>query len=227
MTVRLNVRVGPSIRCKLLSSLLPGTSVVVSHQTKNKRWSRVVVKDIAGQKLVGQIEGWVSTQLLQKKVSSYPEIDKSFTDQDLLIGDSEPDVVIVPIQNLEPLIGSTFDTEILNAIEKLKLNYELGDGQATADLYISSGRENNIRGADNIRKYYKKAFSKTLNREFGFSILKYEKSGQSTAVVEGRMDLTMITKRSSKKTVINANFTILLVKISNQYKIASFDWDEV
>jgi len=114
-------------------------------------------------------------------------------------------------------------------INQLKRYYELGDNNGTADLYISSGRENDIRGSDKLRKYYKRAYSRTSNRRFDYVISSVKEDNESAVVIEGRASFSYTSKTLLKKTdnKIEATFTVLLLKVGKEYKIASFDWKKV
>ena len=114
-------------------------------------------------------------------------------------------------------------------IAQLKLYYELGNSDGTANLYISSGRENNIRGSEKLRKYYRKAFARTSNRKFDYVINSIRQDKESAVIIEGLFDLSYSSKtllrRVDKK--VNATFVVLLLKVGKEFKIASFDWKEV
>ena len=114
-------------------------------------------------------------------------------------------------------------------IQQLKKFYEIGDSERTADLYISSGRENDIRGADKLRKYYRKAFAKTSNRKFEYVINSIKQDKESAVVIEGKVNLSFSSKKLLRKVdrKIDATFVILLLKVGKEFKIASFDWKEV
>ena len=109
-------------------------------------------------------------------------------------------------------------------LEDLKEYYQVGDSQKISGLYISSGRENKIRGAEQIRKYYKKAFKKTTDRKFNYSIESYREEDDSTAVIQGTMNLSLKTIKTGVVEKINATFTIWVFKLGGGYKIVSFEW---
>jgi len=93
-----------------------------------------------------------------------------------------------------------------------------------SELYIASGRENKIRSSERIRKYYRKAFTRTINRSFKYVVESYRLEEQSTALVKGKMYLSMEMKKSGDVNYINASFTIVMIKLGGGFKIASFEW---
>lgn len=136
-------------------------------------------------------------------------------------------VVVKEVQVvLEPVDLSDAEPEFLQVVEKLKRSYEIGDSDALAALYISSGRENELRGVKTIQKYYKKAFPRIVNRTFDYTISSYIQEDDATALVRGEIHLSFLQKSSKKKFSLVGDFSILMVKVGVMYKIATFEWEE-
>lgn len=234
---RLNMYHGPSLECNVLVELDSNTHLQLRAQTIDGKWTQITTSD-------GVLEGWFDTQLLMDssglKESKRIEARASIENKPLLVQVEVSPVIRVKSKNVEDvqiqsghdvhgLLESSVGLEpvFFDVIEKLKLYYESGDDDAMAELYMSSGRENEIRGADKIRKYYSKAFNKTANRRFKYLIDGYEQDNESTAVLKGRMYLSLTPKKSVKVTNINADYKIVMVRVADNYKIAVFEWSRM
>ena len=135
-------------------------------------------------------------------------------------------------QKKEPGVSAKDSSNLIDFsfyINQLKYFYELGDSDGTVGLYISSGRENDIRGSEKLRKYYRKAFAKTSNRKFDYVINSIKQDKESAVVIEGEVYLSFSSKKLLRKVdkKIDATFIVLLLKVGKEFKIASFDWKEV
>ena len=244
---KLNVRSGPSKDCALLSTLTSGVKVLLSKKTKDGLWSKVTFDYGVGRLIKGlNYDGWVHVPSLKNASIKKSEVRKAefkttkpskvIALKDKKILDkakvkSEIHQALPEISNAEPVSkeNKINDVELHSLIEQLKLFYIKGDSDALANLYISSGRENNLKDSNRIRKYYKKAFRKTSNRKFVYTVESSRRDGESTAVLQGKLYISYTSKKILKKvdTEINATYTALLIKFGDEYKIASLDWKEV
>jgi len=243
LLARLSLRSGPSVECDLLIALPKGSKIYFDSKTQDGLWAKVMVEP--DRALLGWIEmkefRLTSTQQLSVTTKKKNKVNK-FTQP---IIQPKPTYKTVHkqshindkqgVRSLSSLtvkpgalkqVKQQSTPKYLELVEKLKLYYEVGDSSDMSDLYISSGRENEIRGKDQIRKYYRKAFSKTKNRKFDYVINSYRIEEQSTAVIKGRMSLSMVTRKNDQRNTIDAQFTILLIKLAEGFKIASFEWQQ-
>ena len=247
---KVNLLSGPSIECNVLIELESDSKIFLDSVTKDGLWAKVLVENEKQQsgwvdmtELGSSVEGY--SNAVPPQNSRHLVLDAK-----PVIKEMPVPVARVPISNIGEEIaqvnestmseivklsadkGQNFELikpkpkpNYLSLVEQLKLYYELGDSSKMSGLYIGSGRENEIRGAEKVRKYYRKAFARTVNRKFDYMIESYRSIEESsTALVKGRMNLSMESKKSGEVNEIDAQFAIWLIRLGKSYKIVSFEW---
>lgn len=208
-----NVFKGPSSDCQVISELAEHEFVALVNERDNGRWRLVSKQDS------DVVTGWVDITSLSRVLNQKKAVTVKRDDQILLSNSKE--LINKKDQNISDEISSP----LVSVVADMKRYYEIGDGDGVAGLYLSSGRENKIRGDEAIRKYYRKAFSKTVKRQFNYEVDSVAEDNEATAIIEGRMYISLAAKSSPNKlNKINADFSIVLIKIAGDYKIAAFDW---
>jgi len=236
LLARSKVRKGPSLNCEVLTVLPKGRMVDFIVESEGAEWSKVYVEAVDGE---SSIVGWVASGLLTQSQMPTRSSDLDRSSKPIVVAknsrvkvkrkevsvDGEIEM-IEPVDVGRELGESIIDVGLSDLMVKLKKYYESGDSAALSELYISSGRENDIRGANRIRKYYKKAFPRTRGRKLDYVVRSVDQDGRSTAVIHGDIAFSFKSKKFLKvvETNIDATFTMLFVKVSGKYKIASFDW---
>lgn len=208
-----NIFKGPSSDCPVISSLAEHEFVALVNERDDRRWRLIRKQDSDA------VTGWVEIASLSR-VSNQRKTEPVKRDDQLVLLNVKEQV-----NKTSENITDQSSSYLVAVIADMKHYYETGDGDGVAGLYLSSGRENKIRGDQAIRKYYRKAFSKTVKRQFNYEVDSVIEDNETTAIIEGRMYISLAAKSSpSNLNKINADFSIVLVKIADGYKIAAFDW---
>jgi len=233
---------GPSQKCSKLAILKAGDTLQLLSHVENKEWVYIVTSD-------DLLAGWVESEVfisssieykgVVKQKAVVESIDNEFEVADLIdrVEVSHPKAIMqVEASNVDFGKAVVKNIAYLEIVRKIKDSYERGDSESMASLYMTSGRENKIKGSKKIQEYYKKAFSRTVERNFAYKISSYVEDSRASAVVNGAMSLTFSEiKRlrfslsggsKPKKRTINATFKLVMVKIGDEYKIATFEWIE-
>ena len=245
---------GPSKECSLLSVLDAESQIILFSRSEDGLWIKAISSQDQG--LAGWVEAIELNSVKNEEAPRLSNEDEVLVKKEIINkmefkANRFPEDVVVVQPFLKPVAPSKAYTEnskvrevklsnsnashssknspapiFINLVEQLKQNYQLGDSDQLAELYIRSGRENKIRGADQIRKYYKKAFKRTTDRKFNYVIESFEEKDGSTAIIEGRVSLSMKTLKTGLVNNIEAEFTIWVLRLGDSYKIVSFEWSE-
>ena len=253
LLTKLALRSGPAIKCEVLVVLASGSQVYFESKTEDNLWAKVLVepsRKILGWADMKELNLSITKQSVAKRTAIKETIKIEPQKKELNEGSRSlvktQSMYKVPTDLINKQ-GGVVESEVLNAsgpkvveqnlskltgskpvylklVEDLKNFYEEGDSSKMSELYISSGRENEIRSADKIRKYYRKAFARTVNRKFDYVVESYLPEEESTVLVKGRMDLSMELRKTGQINTIDALFTIRLINLGTVYKIVSFEW---
>ena len=118
------------------------------------------------------------------------------------------------------------DPKIQLILDQFVNSFVAGDRDSLTRLYMSSARENNLRGIDAIRAYYGIIFGFTKARALDLRVSDIQQEDQYSAVVTGKVDIGTGGSQERLK-YDTVDFKMVLVRTDRDYKIAVFNWKEI
>ncbi|MFT4636266.1 MAG: hypothetical protein ACI9OI_002066 [Chitinophagales bacterium] len=234
----LNVRSGPSIKCRIAWTMVQGQRAT---QTRSMTSGDFVWINLSWFSAEGQKRsGWASDRYLTPVVEQV--ITKPEPKRPALI--SKKIEVVSPV--IQPSIAVAAPVTVVAAIDKVAVNqlksaeaslkaklravvdkldraYEIGDSASLASIYLNSGRENSLKGSKYIQRKYNRLFKNTKAREVTYNIGRHWVGQDGQVYLTGNM-VTSFTGRLITVTARTvATFKFVMVMQGGEYKIASFD----
>lgn len=230
ITSDLNARSGPSSECLILNSLTKGEKVVVRKRVRSMGvvWVQLSLSDVRQRTNLG----WVQEKFLEPVQAKYRKGLASGQKNSgrAAAAGSEQKVRIETSLNAQPsekLEVSRSKAVVKGVIAQLDKAYETGDSESLAALYMSSGRENGVRGVTNIAKTYSKLFKKTHSRKVDYKISSYNMSDLEKPVLGGTMITSAIVSSTGKEYRSVAKVEFHMARIGDSYKIVLFKWSVI
>jgi len=234
-SVVLNVRSGPSVKCRLIRILHSGQAVnkLGRINVSGEVWANIAWPDAQGE----NSQGWASERFLRKampladtKVQSWdvdPVSSQGYKPRTSSVIPSGQGSLEAPTGGSVSLNQNDIESKLKSVIDRLDSAFERGDAESLAALYLAEGRENRLRGPLRLKQHYSDLFKKIDDRQVTYKVRSYNIIDERRAALTGTV-LTVYTRlRSGRQVRSISTFRISMIKVGQDYKIAVFDWKPI